>query len=52
MVLAAYSIITSLLYAVVWTAWPDAADALVIAFVAVLLAPTCWSAMRGRDDEP
>lgn len=43
-----YSLAVSLLYALVWAVWPSVADAAVVAFVALLLVPACYSETRRR----
>ena len=41
-----YSLGISAVYAFLWAAYPGAADALLILFIALLLVPACW--VEGR----
>lgn len=46
-----YSLAVSAVYAVLFAAWPDVADAVVVLFVALLVVPACvleWRKIRGR----
>lgn len=46
MSLPLYSLIVSCLYGLLWLLWPSAAEAAVIAFVALLLVPALYDEQK------